>query len=104
LLRFARELSSKKEKLSQEYPPRLMALLDRGVQCVARIETEPDGFSMVIIKADGGIDVIAWDQDNENATKAEILAGTVARVWIVNSRRAFSCDGQPSYNLQSDYN
>jgi hypothetical protein len=98
------ELASKKKRLSREYPPRLIALLDRGVQCVARIETSPDGFSMVIVKADAGIDVIAWDQDNENAAKEEILAGTVKRFWIVNSRRAFSCDGQASYDRQNDYN
>jgi hypothetical protein len=102
--RIATKLASKKERLSREYPRRLIALLDRGIQCVARIETAPDGFSMVPIRAAGGIDVIPWDQDNENATKGELSAGTVKRFWIVNSRRAFSCDGQPTYNLQSDYN
>src|SRR5271170_4966786 len=56
------ELAAKKERLSGEYPPRLIGLLDRGVQCIARIETAPDGFSMVLIKADGSIEVIAWDQ------------------------------------------
>ena len=96
------KLAAKKAALSAEYPPRLVSLLDRGVQCVARIEQSPDGFSLVVVKNDG-IDVLQWDQDNEDATKAELSAGSVKRYWIVNSRHAFSCDGQPSYDKQADY-
>ncbi|MGO7394579.1 hypothetical protein ACCS62_28450 [Rhizobium ruizarguesonis] len=95
-------LAAKKVALSSEYPSRLVSLLDRGVQCVARIEQSPDGFSLVIVK-DDGIDVLQWDQSNEDATKAELSAGTVKRYWIVNSRHAFSCNGQPSYDKQADY-
>src|SRR4051794_40902966 len=71
------ELAAKKQSLSIEYPSRLIALLDLGTQCIARIQQEPDGFSMVIVKSDGGIDVMSWDQDNESAAKAEVSAGTV---------------------------
>ncbi|MGR9431377.1 hypothetical protein [Rhizobium leguminosarum] len=95
-------LAAKKRTLVNEYPPRLIALLDRGVQCVARIQQSPNGFSLVIVKT-GQIDVLAWDQDNENAAKAEMTAGTVNHYWVVNSRRAFSCDGQASYDQQPDY-
>ncbi|MER9442024.1 hypothetical protein NKI79_11480 [Mesorhizobium sp. M0340] len=100
--RIPRALADKKAQLAKDYPDRLVALLDLGVQCVARIQQSPDGFSLVIVK-DGSVDTLSWDQDNENAAKAEIAAGTVKRFWIVNSRRAFSCDGQPSYDVQPDY-
>ncbi|CDZ54447.1 hypothetical protein [Neorhizobium galegae] len=96
------KLAAKKATLSADYPSRLVALLDRGVQCVARIEQSPEGFSLVVVK-NGGIDVLQWDQSNEDATKAELSAGSVKRYWIVNARRAFACDGQPSYDKQPDY-
>lgn len=95
-------LADKKKELAKEYPERLVALVDRGVQCVARITGSPDGFTMVVVK-EGSIDTVTWDQDNEDAGKAEIASGAVKRFWIVNSRRAFSCDGQPSYDQQDDY-
>ncbi|QJX09994.1 hypothetical protein [Rhizobium brockwellii] len=100
--RIPAKLASKKNALAGEYPTRLISLLDRGVQCVARIQQSPNGFSLVIVKK-GQIDVLAWDEDNETATKAEMAAGTVDHYWIVNSRRAFSCDGQASYDQQPDY-
>lgn len=100
--RIPAKLAEKKNALLSEYPQRLVSLLDKGVQCVARIIQSPDGFSLVIVKNDG-IDVLSWDQDNENATKAEMAAGTVKRYWIVNSRHAFSCDGQPAFDKQPDY-
>jgi len=95
-------LAAKKTALSRDYPPRLVSLLDRGAQCVARISRNPNGFSLVIVM-DGRIDTMAWDQSNEEATRKEMAAGTVKRYWIVNARRAFSCHGQPSYDKQPDY-
>lgn len=95
-------LAAKKAALLKEYPQRLVSLLDRGVQCIARIERSPDAFTMVVVR-DGSIGTLLWSQDNEVAGKAEIDAGTVKRFWIVNARRAFSCDGQSSYDHQSDY-
>ena len=101
--RIPKMLADKKSSLAKDYPARLVALLDRGVQCVARIQQSPDAFTMVVVK-NGGIDTVGWDQDNEDAGKKEIASGEVERFWIVNSRRAFSCEGQPSYDQQSDYN
>lgn len=100
--RIPKLLADKKARLAIEYPDRLVALLDLGVQCVARIQQSPDSFSLVVVK-DGSIDTLLWDQDNENAAKVEIAAGTIKRFWIVNSKRAFSCSGQPKYDEQSDY-
>lgn len=45
--RIPQTLSKKKAALGAEYPDRLIALLDKGNQCVARIERSPDGFSLV---------------------------------------------------------
>ncbi len=95
-------LAAKKASLLKEYPQRLVSLLDRGVQCIARIERSPTAFTMVVVK-DGSIETLLWDQENENAGKAEIAAGTIKRFWIVHARNAFSCDGQPSYEQQGDY-
>ncbi|MBB3643874.1 hypothetical protein FHX14_000033 [Rhizobium sp. BK619] len=96
-------LADKKASLAKDYPARLVALLDRGTQCVARIRQSPDGFTMVVVKK-GAIDTVGWDQDNEDVSKKEIASGDIERFWIVNSRRAFSCEGQPSYDQQPDYN
>ncbi len=38
-------LEAKKKAMLKEYPSRLVALLDRGVQCIARIERSPDIFT-----------------------------------------------------------
>lgn len=102
--RIPAKLKAKKLRLAAEYPQRLVDLLDRGVQCVARINSSPDGFSMVIVKQGGGIDVLPWDSDNEAATRSELAAGAVTRFWIVNARRAFSCDGEALYNQRNVYN
>lgn len=101
--RIPQMLADKKASLAKDYPARLVALLDRGTQCVARIRQSPDGFTMVVVKK-GAIDTVGWDQDNEDVSKKEIASGDIERFWIVNSRRAFSCEGQPSYDQQPDYN
>lgn len=100
--RIPKLLAGKKKLLLKEYPKRLVSLLDRGVQCVARIEGGPDAFTMVIVR-DGSTTTSLWTADNEVAGKAEIGAGTIKRFWIVHARRAFSCDGQPKYDQQNDY-
>lgn len=96
-------LTEKKERLEKEYPGRLIALLDRGVQCIARIEQSPDAFTMVVVRPGPTVETVLWSQDNENAGKNEIQAGTIERFWIVNSRRAFQCDGEKPYNERDDY-
>ena len=95
-------LEEKKARLLNEYPERLVNLLDLGVQCIARIERSPDGFSLVIVDTNATTS-LTWSQDNEDASKAQMAAGDVKRFWIVNARHAFSCDGQPPYNEQADY-
>ena len=44
----------------------------------------------------------SWSAENEQLAKDK-LGKDVKRFWIVNARRAFSCDGQPPYNEQADY-
>lgn len=43
------------------------------------------------------------DFDGAPLDKAEIAAGNIKHFWIVHARNAFSCDGQPSYDQQGDY-
>ncbi len=97
-------LAAKKQDLvRQGYPSRLVGLLDIGVQCVARIETEPGGFRLIDVASDGSKTDVSWDDDEERIAKDNLTSGRSVRYWIVNSRRAFSCYGQPPYNQQSDY-
>jgi hypothetical protein len=102
--RIAGLLTKKKKDLSKEYPARLVALLDLGVQCVARINQEPSAFGFVFVKPNGDKEAFTWSQDNEDIAKNELKSGVIKRFWIVNSRRAFSCYGQPTYDNQADYN
>ena len=101
--RIAGALAEKKKRLGKEYPARLIALLDRGVQCIARIEQSPDAFTMMVVRPGLAIETVLWSQDNEDAGKKEIQAGMMERFWIVNSRRAFQCDGERPYNERDDY-
>lgn len=94
-------LAAKKAELLKYYPQRLVDLLDRGVQCVARIERSPDAFSLVIVSKDM-TQSVSWSAEDEQLAKDK-LGKDVKRFWIVNTRRAFSCDGQPPYNEQADY-
>jgi hypothetical protein len=50
--RIAAKLLAKKQTLAREYPARLVALLDRGQQCVARIDRSPDIFTLWIVRSD----------------------------------------------------
>jgi hypothetical protein len=98
-------LAAKKQELKRQgYPDRLIGLLDLGVQCVARIRTEPANFRIIDVAADGSFPEVNWDDDEERIAKANLLSGKSKRYWIVNARRAFSCAGQKPFDQQPDYN
>lgn len=97
-------LAEKKQRLAQEYPARLVQLIDRGVQCVARIKRSPDAFTILAVRPNGDSETLLWGQDNEDAGKKEIAAGGLKHFWIVNARNAFECDGEKPYNERPDYN
>ena len=97
-------MTAKKQDLKRQgYPDRLLGLLDIGVQCVARIRDEPNGFRLIDVAADGSKTDLNWDDDEERIAKGNLTSGKSARYWIVNARHAFSCDGQPPFDQQSDY-
>lgn len=97
-------LAAKKQELIQQgYPTRLVNLLDIGVQCVARIDTEPSGFRVIDVAADGSKTDVPWDVDEERIAMNNLTSGRSVRYWIVNSRHAFSCAGQLPFDQQSDY-
>lgn len=102
--RIGAALTAKKQGLKhQGYPDRLIGLLDIGVQCVARIRDEPDGFRLIDVAADGSKADLNWDDDEERIAKGNLTSGKSVRYWIVNARHAFSCDGQPSFDQQRDW-
>ncbi len=57
----------------------------------------------MVVVSDKLIETVPWDATNESNALKKINSGDIKRFWIVNARRAFSCDGQPSYDKQSDY-
>ena len=102
--RIAPALAAKKQALRREgYPDRLVGLLDIGVQCVARIRQEPDGFRLIDVAADGSKTDQNWDEDEERVARGRLGSGASVRYWIVNARRAFTCDGQKPYDQRPDY-
>lgn len=96
-------LAEKKEQLALEYPERLVALLDRGVQCVARIQRSPDGFSIVEVEPNGNSLSIGWAEDTEEVVKRRLNNGSISHYWLVNARRAFQCEGEEPYDERPDY-
>lgn len=97
-------LAAKKQALKKQgYPDRLVGLLDLGVQCVARIREEPDGFRVIDVAANGSNTDLNWDADEEQVAKGRLTSGASVRYWIVNARRGFKCDGQKPYDQRPDY-
>lgn len=97
-------LSQKKQSLrASGYPERLVALLDRGDQCYARITRAPDIFTILTVEPNGDKQTVPWDADNERIAKNKLASGQLSRFWTYNARRAFSCCGQPNYDQRPDY-
>lgn len=100
--RIAAKLAEKKRSLS-EYPANLVALLDRGQQCVARIERSPDAFTMWIIYSNNNKETVSWSSQNQANAMQKVRSGELKRFWIYNAKHAFSCCGQPQYNQMGHY-
>lgn len=96
-------LLEKKDRLAKTYPSHLVALLDRGVQCVARIRTSPDGFSVIDIEPNKDSISQPWAEDVEEISKRRLAEGEITHYWLVHTRRAFSCDGELNYDERADY-
>jgi hypothetical protein len=85
------------------YPDRLISLIDRGDQCVARITRSPDIFTMWVIDSKDAKQTVPWSADNERNAMNKVRSGELKRFWIYNARRAFSCCNQPNYDQRPDY-
>jgi predicted transcriptional regulator of viral defense system len=70
--RYQKRLNEKKKQARDaHYPEQLVALLDRGGACFARVDRAPDNFTIRVVTNDGFQDV-PWDEDNKRI--AELLA------------------------------
>lgn len=96
-------LKAKKERLLKDYPERLVSLLDRGVQCVARIRTSPDGFFIIDVEPGKAVLGLPWSQDVEKVSRKRLQKGEITHYWLVNARTAFQCDGEPEYESRPDH-
>lgn len=96
-------LKEKKDRLSAEYPKKLVDLIDLGVQCVARIQQSPDGFSILEISKRGDALSLPWAEDTEDVSKSRLKNGEIVRYWLMNTRHAFQCDGEKPYDERADY-
>jgi hypothetical protein len=97
-------LAKKKRDLSAGgYPDRLVALIGRGDQCVARITRSPDAFTLWLIGSDGSKRSVPWSQEDEDRASKKVKSGELKWFWIFNTQHAFSCCGQPNYNQRPDY-
>jgi hypothetical protein len=97
-------LRAKKQELRDAgYPDRLVTLIDRGDQCIARISRAPVSFTMWIIHPDGNKETVPWSMENERNGMNKVRSGEIKRFWISNARQAFSCCGQPRYDQRPDY-
>ncbi|MER2252885.1 hypothetical protein ABS772_23480 [Methylorubrum podarium] len=96
-------LAKKKAVLAREYPVRLVALLYRGPQCVARVTRSPDIFTILVVQNNNAKETVPWSAENQKNVTVKVKAGELSRFWIYNARRAFSCCGEPSYDKMSDY-
>lgn len=102
--RVASTLAAKKASLrASGYPNRLIVLIDRGDQCVARITRSPDIFTMWVIDANDAKLSVPWSAENERNAMNKVRSGELKRFWIFNAQRAFSCCKQPNYDQRSDY-
>jgi hypothetical protein len=97
-------LAEKKASLrASGYPDRLIALIDRGDQCVARITRSPDIFTMWVIYSNDAKQTVPWSADNERNAMNKVRSGDLKRFWTYNARHAFSCCSQPNYDQRPDY-
>jgi hypothetical protein len=102
---FPKVIQEKKKALRKEgFPDRYIALLDRQGQCPACITNAPDGFSIILVYAQGDAVVTKeWDEDSERIAKEHLATGTLKEYLIVNSTRVCTCCGQPTDNDRGDF-
>lgn len=101
--RYPSVLEDKRATLRNSYPERLVALLDRGGKCVARLERAPDGFSIMEHRSDASILVSTWTKDAEDEARKGVQDGRLRAFYLFNGRNAFSCCEEAEYSDRPDY-
>lgn len=96
-------LADKKQKLSKEYPARLVALFDKADRCQASIERSPDTFNLLRRAKDGTITIDAWTAENEKIGAADLASGTLTACRVIITRHAFECCVSQPFSQRADY-
>jgi hypothetical protein len=106
---FPAALAKKKKALSSAgYPDRLIALLDKGGQCLVCVGSgSPDIFTLLPpTKNDQGqvvLNPVPWDEDNERIANDHLRSGEIKSYYIYNIRKACTCCGEPKAENRDDY-
>jgi len=100
---FPSRMTKKKAKLSSEYPPRLVALLDRTGKCLVCVENTPDGFSLKVVENNGDSQILGWTQDGEDLAKRQLEQKKIRAYYIMNAAEACTCCEEPKARERPDW-
>lgn len=100
---YKKALAEKKQSLSADYPPRLVAMFGKLDRCEAAIRTSPDGFSLFREAKNGAITIDSWTAENEAIGAADLASGSLKTCRVFISRRALECCNAPVYDKRADY-
>lgn len=101
--RYPAKLAAKKAAMKKDgYPADLIALMDRGGECVASVEQAPDGFSIKVVSRSGST-TLPWTEDDERIARDNLLNGKIARYYKFNTARAFVCCKDPKPEERPDW-
>jgi hypothetical protein len=102
--RYPPKLAKKKADLrAAGYPDELIALLDRDGKCVMAVDQAPDGFRILLVKANGDNNSIPWTKEDEDLAKKEILNGTIKEYYKHNVRKVLACCKEPKAEERPDW-
>lgn len=96
-------LAEKKARLAKDFPAELVALLDRGSKCVARIQQSPDLFTIKEVKANGDFQTVPLNSDAFRISKERLTKGEISHFWLLHASRAFACDGDRPHDQRDDW-
>jgi hypothetical protein len=101
--RYPAKLAGKKAVMKRDgYPADLIALIDRGGDCIASVERAPDGFSIKVVSTSEST-TLPWTEDDERIARNNLLNGKIERYYKFNATRAFVCCGDPKPEERPDW-
>jgi hypothetical protein len=80
-----------------------VALIDKDGACRLCLETGPDGFSLLIIRKSGVIEVKSWTQEQERYAKQDLRSGEATAAWIMYAQKRCACCGEKPAEQQPDW-